>query len=552
MSTPTHLKADVAVIGAGLAGIVTTLQLLDAGRRVVLIDRGAQQLFGGLARRAFGGMWLADTPLQRRNGIRDNQEMALADWLRYAELGPEDVWPRRWAEYYVEHCVPEVYEWLGRRKIGFLPAAQWPEKGLYQPGNSVPRYHVLWGTSRRMTEQLIAALHAHPNNARLTLCWQHMVEHIEYQQGRVQSCSGRRGGTDQSQASAFQIEAEHFVLACGGITGNLKKVRANWPQNWPPAPERLLNGSHPHNDGRLHEAVSELGGCVTHLDKHWNYAAGVRHPRPAFADHGLSLIPCRSALWLDHRGHRIGPQPLVTGYDTRYLCEQVVHYPWTWQIFNRKIALKELAVSGAEHNPSIRDRSVLGLVGELLFGCRWLLDEMLQHCEDFVSADNLPDLIQQMNNLTGSASIDAEVLKQDVQAYDAGIARGRKYHNDDQLRRIAQLRGWSGDRLRTCNFQRIVDDDAGPLIAVRLQMITRKTLGGMQTDLCSRVLNQNGEAIAGLYAVGEAAGFGGGGASGLRSLEGHCLPACIMTAQAAARAIIDGQNQLNPASIGTV
>lgn len=544
MNREAQLRADVAVIGGGLAGIVTSLQLLDAGLRVALFDRGGPEWLGGLARRAFGGMWLVDTPLQRRQGIRDSQEIALADWLSAAELGEADEWPRRWAQYYVERSVPDVYAWLAQRKIGFLPAAQWPEKGLYQGGNSLPRYHVLWGTARYMTETLLQALYQHPQRARLLLCLEHSVDHFEQRDGRISSLSGRRLVEDQT----FRVEAEHFVLACGGITGNLAAVRENWPRDWPSPPKRLLNGSHPHNDGSLHRQVRRLGGRVTHLDKHWNYAAGVPHPKPEFAEHGLSLIPCRSALWMDDAGRRIGPQPLVTGYDTRFLCQQVARYPWTWQILNRRIALKELAISGAEHNPSIRDRSVLGLAGELLFGNRWLVDGMLRDCADFVAADSLPELVGRMNTLTGSDAVKLETLQREVRSYDAVIARGRAYHNDDQLRRLAQLRGWSGDRIRTCNFQRIDDRRAGPLIAIRLHLITRKTLGGMQTDLSSQVLDRHGLPIPGLYAVGEAAGFGGGGASGLRSLEGHCLPACIMTAQAAAAAIAHGTNPVAAAA----
>lgn len=535
MTTSGTLKADAVVVGGGLAGIVSALELLNRNHSVILLDAGEEKIFGGLSLRAFGGVWLADTPIQRLQGIRDSAELALEDWLRYAEFDASDIWPRRWAEYYIERCVPDVYEWLKQYRVGFLPSAQWPEKGLNGPGNSLPRYHVLWGCAYYMTRQLIGALRGHLNAEKLQIRFQHRVHELDVTNGQLSGCQG----TNEADESEFTVQANHVVLANGGITGNMDMVRRHWPADWPAPPSHMFNGCHPNNDGRMHEAVEDLGGRLTHLDKHWNYAAGVAHPRPSYDNEGLSLIPCRSALWMDYQGRRIGPRPLVTGFDTRDLCWQAVHQPrpYTWHVMNRKIALKELAVSGGEHNPNIRDRKFFSLLFTLLTGDRWLYQEMTENCEDFVVADTLPELVTKMNALTGTDDVKIDLLEREIQRYDARIKRGKAYHNDDQLRRIAQLRGWSGDRIRTCNFQRILDPSAGPLVAARLHLITRKTLGGMQTDLGSRVLSQQGEPIPGLYATGEAAGFGGGGITGLRSLEGHCLSGCILNAQAAARSI---------------
>lgn len=533
-----NFQTDVVIIGGGLAGIVTAIELLDRGKKVLLLDAGKEAIFGGLARRAFGGMWLVDTPLQRRNRIRDSAALALEDWLRYAELGEHEHWPRQWAERYIERCVPDVYEWLKGYGVGFFPAAQWPEKGLHGPGNSVPRYHVLWGTSQYMTLQLIRALERHPQRHKLDMRFHYRVHGLYHSDQSVSGCHGQ----DELNLTRFAVSADHVVMACGGITGNLQQVRQHWPSEWPAAPAQMLNGCHPNNDGRMHEVVADIGGRLTHLDKHWNYAAGVRHPRPHYENEGLSLIPCRSALWMDYQGRRIGPQPLITGFDTRDLCYQVVRQPrpYTWHVMNRRIALKELAVSGAEHNPSIRDRKLLPFLLDVLRGNRWLYREMTTACPDFIVANDVHGLARKMNDLAGTQDVNPRVLEQEIARYDARVARGRPYHNDDQLRRIAQLRSWTGDRARTCNYARILDPRSGPLLAARLQLITRKTLGGMQTDLDSRVIGDRGVAIDGLYAVGEAAGFGGGGISGMRSLEGHCLPACIMNAQSAARAIAAG------------
>jgi hypothetical protein len=292
----------------------------------------------------------------------------------------------------------------------------------------------------------------------------------------------------------------------------------------------------------LHDATAKAGGVLTHLDNMWNYAAGVHHPRPRKPLHGLSLVPPRSAIWLNWRGMRIGPQPLVSGFDTRRLvtdiCAQEKQY--SWQLMNMKIALKELAISGAEHNPSIRDRKKLGFARDILLGNRWLVNEMITNCRDFVTARSLPELVEKMNALQGDQSVELKAVQDAVCVYDATIARGEKLMNDEQLRRIAYLRKYRGDRIRLCKFQPIDDARALPLIAVREFIISRKSLGGIQTDLQSRVLDASGQPIPGLYAVGEAAGFGGGGVHGLRALEGTFLGGCILSGRIAA-ASIDGR-----------
>jgi len=528
---PTH----TLVIGAGLAGLTTTLDLLDQGHRVDLLERDDADRMGGLGLHAFGGMALVDTPLQRLNGIKDSAEIALADWLAFAEFEDADIWPRRWAEHYVQRCVPEVYEWLGRFGIRFIPAVQWVERGWMTRGNTLPRYHVLWGTSRHMLLTLLKALQQHPHRGRLTVRPRHRIDGLLTGVDGVHGCHG----VDEAHERPFELKADSVVVATGGITGDLQRVRAHWPRGWGQAPATLLNGSHPHADGRMHDAIAGMGGSVTHLDQMWNYAAGVRHPRPHFAGHGLSLIPAKSALWLDPDGRRIGPVPFVTGFDTHEMVAQIARsqWPWTWQVLNRRIADKELAASGAEHNQHIRDRRPLALLMQMLRGNTELVDELVAQCPDFVVADNLPDLARRMNMVTGDGRISVETLRAQIQPYDDQIKRGPRLHNDDQLRRIEQMRRWPGDRFRTCRYRRILDPSAGPLMAIRCQLLTRKSTGGIQTDLQSRVLDMQGQPISGLYAVGEAAGFGGGGSNGRKSLEGTFLSGCILTAHAAARHI---------------
>jgi predicted oxidoreductase len=532
-TTSTYEDHDTVIAGGGLAGIVAALESLSAGRRVLLLERGPRDALGGLAMHAFGGMCLVDTPLQRRAGIRDSPELAWSDWQRAAEFDDADTWPRAWARHYVERSVPDVHDWLRTFGLRFIPAVQWVERGLFRPGNSVPRYHVLWGTSRHMMRTLLEALLQHPGRSNLTIAPSHEVQRIERRADGAWTCHGTQLGVER----AFEASAGQLIIASGGIGGDLDRVRAHWPRDLGPAPAQLLNGSHPNADGRLHDAVDAQGGRVTHLDAMWNYAAGVAHPSPQFEGHGLSLVPPRSALWVDPTGRRIGPVPLVAGFDTRDLVTRISRAGWphTWQVMNRRIARRELAASGAEHNPLIRDRRALAFAWQMLRGRSPLADELLRTCPDFVQSDTLSGLARWMDSLNGDVRVDEALLAAQVEEYDAQIARGERFHDDDQLRRIAQLRRWAGDRLRTCRFQRILDPAAGPLIAIRCRLLVRKSMGGIQTDLASRVLDAGGRPIEGLYAVGEASGFGGGGLNGRGSLEGTFLSGCILTARAAAR-----------------
>jgi uncharacterized protein len=535
-------QIDVLIIGAGIAGIATALDLLDGGKTVTLLDRDEEAAFGGLAQESFGGMFFVDSPEQRRQGIHDSNDLALRDWLNFAQFADGERWPRAWAAAYVERCTADIHHWVRRFGVSFLPVVNWVERGEFVPGNSVPRFHVAWGTGKGITDALIGALRAHPNAGRLTLRFNQRVERLTQRAGRI--CGA--AGVDETTGAPFDVAAEQVVVAAGGINGgDLVRVRQNWHRDWGTAPPVLLNGSHRFADGRLHDAAVAVGGALTHLDRMWNYAAGVHHPRPRKPNHGLSLVPPRSALWLNWRGERIGPQPLVSGFDTRRLVTAICAHErqYSWQLMNRRIALKELAISGAEFNPAIREKNKLGFLRDILFGNTWLVKEMLDHCQDFVTANSLPELVDKMNALQGDQAVELKAVEEAVALYDATIARGKGLMNNEQLRRIAYLRNYRGDRIRLCKFQPIMDTKALPLIAVREFIISRKSLGGIVTDLQSRVLDSAGQPIAGLYAVGEAAGFGGGGMHGLRALEGTFLGGCIFSGRRAAAAI-DGRASL--------
>ena len=534
-------QPDVIVVGAGLAGLVSTLELLRSGHDVLLLDRCAPQEIGGLAREAFGGMFMVDSPEQRRSRIPDSERLALEDWLRIAEFDPEDVWPRRWAEQYVTRARDDVGGWLRELGVKFFPVVNWAERGNFGDGNSVPRFHLTWGTGKALVQAVWGAIEVHPRRSALDMRLHSRVVELIVEDGTVRGVKLESG--EQARA------AKAVVIAAGGIGGNLDIVRREWPTDrLGPAPQRLLMGSHYYADGAMHEEVSRIGGNVTHLSRMWNYADAVRHPKPQRELHGLKLIPPRSGLMLDPDGHRYGPVPVMPTFDAyaalERMCEDERKY--SWLLCNFKIAKRELDVSGSQHNPYLRERRLVPFLLSVLFGKPGLVNHFLEGSPDFVQAASLNELADKMNDvtaeLTGERPLDATVLEREVGRYDETIARGKGLFNDDQLRRIGQLRNWRGDRLRTARFQRIVDAKAMPLVAIRLQPMARKSLGGIQTDLSCRVLRSDGEdhggePIAGLYAVGEAAGFGGGGVHGKRSLEGTFLGGCVFTGRLAAAAI---------------
>lgn len=536
-------KSDVVIVGAGLAGIVAAIECLQNKLSVTVLDRDTQSNLGGLAKKAFGGMCLIDTPLQKLNRIKDSAELGFQDWTRFGEMPESDTLPREWAKRYCEYSHTHIYAWLKQYGINFLPVVSWVERGLEIEGNSVPRYHVLWGTGQGLIERLLQVLEQLSQRNKLNVLFEHKVEALAYQNQQV--CGVK---AINAAGESLEFHAEHTIIASGGFNGNLAFVRENWPSSWSPAPEHLLNGSHRYADATLHQAVSHIGGKLTHLDQMWNYAAGIPKPEsdlkpddPESA--GLSLIPCKSALWINALGERIGPRPLVTGYDTNYLVQQICKQPkgFSWQILNRKIAEKEIAISGVEHNPHIRDKKLLAFLWETVRGNRRIVDYLTQNSDAVLVADNLPELMQKMQAHNEGLSLNQAQLTALIESYDQQIKRGQTFSNDEQIRLINHSRLWRGDKVRTCFQQPIIDPKAGPLIAIKEHIVSRKSMGGIQTDLYGRVLDQQGQVIQGLYASGEAAGFGGGGISGKRSLEGTFLSSCIFNSRVICHGIQHGQ-----------
>ena len=536
MADPTY-RADVVIIGGGLAGIVTAIELLDHGKSVVLLDLNGEDKFGGLARVSFGGIFVVGSREQQRAGFRDNVDLAFADWISHGELDESDVWPRRWAETYVTQCHDDVYRWLLGNGIKFFPVVHWVERGITTTGNTVPRFHIVWGTGEGLVLGLLERLEAHPHRPQLQIRLCHRVTELTRSGERFSGCSG----VNEVTGEQFEVDAEHVVVASGGIMGNLDRVRRHWPSQLGEPPHYLLSGAQPTADGNVHDLAEAHGARLTHLDRMWLYAAGVHHWRPDHELHGLSIVPSRSALWLNYRGERMGPPAVMGSYDARYAVETVCREEkrYSWQVLNQRIACRELSISGSEFNHAAREKKFLRFVIGVLLGNRGLVREFSDNCPDFVSAGSIPELAAKMNALAGTEDVDPVLLAEEVRRYDELIARGPSSGGDDQVLRIAATRKYRGDRVRTCKFAKIDDPRAMPLIAIRSHLLTRKSLGGIQTDLQCRALDLAGEPLAGLYAVGEAAGFGGGGIHGIRSLEGTFLGGCVLGGRLAARLIAE-------------
>lgn len=527
-------RSDVAVVGGGIAGVVCALQLLDLGKSVAIYEREDVSRLGGSALEAFGGMFFVDSPEQRRMRIADTPERALSDWKSFAEFDKGSLRAQMWAKHLVERSTPDGRDFLRQYGVWWLPVVMWVERGQKIPGNSVPRFHLTWGSGRHLIMQLIKALRGHRHAGRLTIRCQHRVERFDWHAGRIAGCAGTIAGGE-----AFRGFAEATVVAAGGIGGSLAQVRARWrPVDGIDLPDEMLVGTHPGADGLAVEAAANAGASVRPVGNMWNYAAGIRHPRPAWPGHGVSLIPPKSALWTDAHGRRLLP-PLVSGFDTLDLVQRVATAPrgFTWQILNRRMALTELAASGADWNPALRDRRIIRFALDMLVGNRWLVNDLTANCLDVVTASTVAELAARMNALRPDAAIDPVALQVELERFDASAVQGSA---DEQRQLIERLRGYRADRMRLVKPQRILDPRGGPLIAICERIVTRKSLGGVVTDLRSRALNDNDQAIPGLYAVGESAGFGGGGSHGNRALEGTFLLSSVITARRAAEAIARG------------
>ncbi|MER7998914.1 FAD-binding dehydrogenase [Streptomyces sp. NPDC095613] len=541
--------ADVIVIGAGLAGLVATAELVDAGRSVILLDQEPEQSIGGQAHWSFGGLFLVDSPEQRRLRIKDSHELALQDWLGTAGFDrPEDHWPRRWAEAYVDFAAGEKRSWLRRRGVRFFPVVGWAERGGYDArghGNSVPRFHITWGTGPGVVAPFERRVREGVARGLVSFKFRHRVTGLGSSAGAVDTVTGEvlepsdaARGTSSSRevAGAFELRAQAVIITSGGIGGNHELVRSQWPERLGTPPRSMLSGVPAHVDGLMLGIAEAAGAHHINRDRMWHYTEGIDNWNPVWPAHGIRILPGPSSLWLDARGRRL-PVPLFPGFDTLGTLEHIMRsgHEYTWFVLNERVIGKEFALSGSEQNPDLTGRSVRDVLGRARAGVPGPVRAFMENGADFVVEKDLGSLVRGMNALTDEPLIDEAELRREIVARDREIAN--PFTKDLQITAIRGARGYLGDRIvRTAAPHRVLDPAAGPLIAVRLHILTRKSLGGLETDLSSRVLTASGTPLSGVYAAGEAAGFGGGGVHGYRSLEGTFLGGCVFSGRTAGRA----------------
>jgi uncharacterized protein len=544
----------VIVVGGGLAGLVATAELADAGRKVILVDQEPEASLGGQAFWSFGGLFLVDTPEQRRMGIHDSYELALQDWLGSAGFDrEEDKWPRRWAEAYVDFASGEKRAWLHAQGVRFMPNPGWAERGGYtatEHGNSVPRFHVTWGTGPGVLEPFIRRVREGERAGKVELRFRHRVNEltssggaVDGVRGEVLEPSGVARGEPSSRivAGEFELKAQAVVVTSGGIGANHDLVREAWPERLGKPPEQMLSGVPDHVDGRMLKITQDAGASIINPDRMWHYVEGIQNWNPIWTRHGIRILPGPSPLWFDARGKRL-PVPLFPGFDTLGTLEHIMKtgYDYTWFVLTQKIIEREFALSGSEQNPDITERSVRKVVEDRLVGsgAPGPVEAFKEHGADFVVERDLPSLVRGMNALTDEPLIELGDLERQIVARDREM--DHSYTKDLQITAIRGARTYIPDRVsRVAAPHKILDPDAGPLIAVKLWILTRKTLGGLETDLEARVLQGSGEPLPGVYAAGEVAGFGGGGVHGYRSLEGTFLGGCLFSGRAAGRAVAD-------------
>ncbi len=541
---------DAIVVGAGLAGLVAAAELADAGKRVALLEQEGENGLGGQAFWSLGGLFFVDSPEQRRMRIADSRELALQDWMGSAQFDrEEDFWPRRVAEAYIDFAAGEMRPWLHAMGMRWFPVVGWAERGgslADGHGNSVPRFHITWGTGPGVVEPFARRVLAHAKAGRIAMKFRHQASRLVRRKGAISGVAGEilePSTAERGQKSGrdivgdFEFTADAVIVASGGIGGNLDLVRRNWPtKRLGPAPKTMIAGVPHHVDGRMIGIARKAGAATINTDRMWHYTEGVKNWAPIWPDHGIRILPGPSSLWFDAEGNRL-PAPCMPGFDTLSTLKHILGtgYDYSWFVLTQKIIEKEFALSGSEQNPDLTSkRWIEVLKSRRGKGAPPPVEAFKEKGEDFIVRDDLKSLVEAMNTLAGKPLIDHDRLKAQIDARDREI--GNAFSKDVQVTAIRGARAYLGDRLvRTARPHRILDPASGPLIAVRLHILTRKTLGGLHTNLDSQVLDADGEPIPGLYAAGEVAGFGGGGYHGYNALEGTFLGGCIFSGRNAGR-----------------
>jgi hypothetical protein len=538
------IQTDVLVIGAGLAGLVAAIEAARRGRDVILIDQEGPQSIGGQAYWSLGGLFMVDTPEQRRIGIKDSQELAYSDWIGSAQFDrPEDKYPRLWAEKYIEFSSGSMREWLRKKGLKWFPSIGWAERGGGQAGghgNSVPRFHLTWGTGVGVVEPFVAEVNQLIANRKIKVIFRYRATDLVMIGGNVAGITGeilaedvslRGQSTNRVVKTEFEILAENSILSSGGIGGNLELVKKFWPsERLGNIPKFLISGVPDYVDGKIQQRASELGVSLINIDRMWHYTEGIRNWNSIWPNHGIRILSGPSPMWFDALGDRL-PAPCMPGFDTLETLKNILKtgYDYSWMILTQKIIEKEFVLSGSEQNPDFTSKSWLKVLSARLGkGAPEAIESFKKFGDDFVISNNLRDLVNGMNEKENKVKISYENLKQQITDRDMQV--NNKFSKDAQIIALHGARKYLGDKiLRTATPHKLLDSRNGPLIAIRLNILTRKSLGGIQTDLTGQALNNEGNLINGLFAAGEVAGFGGGGYHGYNALEGTFLGGCMFS-----------------------
>lgn len=550
-----EFDADVIVVGAGLAGLVATYEASRAGLRVLVVDQESRKNLGGQAFWSLGGLFLVDTPEQRRMGVRDSLELAWQDWQGSAAFDREDEdhWPRRWARAYVEFAAGEKRRYLRDLGLRIVPTVGWAERGDGRPdghGNSVPRFHVTWGTGPEIVRIFAEPVQRAEAEGLVRFAFRHRVDELVVTDGAATGVRGAVLATDDAPRGErsnrdvigeFEFAAAAVVITSGGIGGDLDLVRANWPADrLGPAPKRMIAGVPAHVDGRMLGIAEAAGANTVNRDRMWHYTEGIRNWDPIWPDHGIRILSGPSPMWFDARGERM-PFPFLPGFDTMGTMRHILStgYDYSWLVLDQSIIEKEFVFSGSEQNPDLTGKDIRLMAERVKKGAPGPIEAFKRHGIDFVVRNDLRALVDGMNALLeeGEPRIDHDALERQIVARDRQIAN--PFSKDAGVNAIHTARRYRSDRLaRIAKPHRILDPAHGPLIAVRLNLLTRKTLGGLETNLDSQCLTSSGEPFPGLYAAGEVAGFGGGGVHGNNALEGTFVGGCIFSGRQAGRALV--------------
>ena len=558
------MEYDVIVVGAGLAGLVATAEIADGGKKVLLLDQEPESALGGQAWWSFGGLFLVDSLEQKRMGIKDSYELAKQDWFgsaNFDRLDDEDYWAKQWAEAYLQFATYEKRDWLRSLGIRFFPVVGWAERGgdlATGHGNSVPRFHIVWGTGPAIVQAFEKRVRQHIEKGNITYLPRHRVDELIVEndavigvRGSILEPSDAKRGEKSSRViiDEFKNFAEHIVVSSGGIGANFDLIRKNWPERLGNPPEQMISGVPDHVDGRMLEISEKAGGRIVNRDRMWHYTEGIKNWDPIWTDHGIRILPGPSSIWLDALGNRFHA-PNFPGFDTLSTLEAIMKtgYDYSWFILTQKIVEKEFALSGSEQNPDLTGKSFRKLLERLKSGAPSPVQAFLDHGEDFIISNDLNELVVKMNELVGNNRLNVEHIRTQIEARDREL--DNKFSKDLQVTALRGSRFYRGDKLvRTAKPHKILDPKNGPLIAVRLNIISRKTLGGLQTDLNGRVLGVGGEPIKGLYAAGEVSGFGGGGIHGYRALEGTFLGGCIFSGRQVGKFIASEKREVEHKNI---